>query len=116
MLRLGFTGTDETILNDEDLRMNTGLDALSRNLKELEKAIDSLDGDIAHLSFNQHDPQSIEGAIQQLYSTIDRKLSLYKSNSIVMTIAAEIKERGRQAIIDRASAARLAEEQDHQEE
>ena len=96
--------------------MHTGFDALSRNLKEIEKTMAELDGGIAHLEFSPHDPQSIEGAIQQLHSTIDRKLSRYNGNDTVMQIARELKERGRQAIIHRASAARLADEDNYQQE
>lgn len=85
----------------------SGLDALSRKLKEIERATAGLDGEIAQLEFNPHDPQSIEDAIQQLNSTIDGKLAGYGRNDIVVRIAAELKERGRRFIIDRAAKARL---------
>ena len=53
----------------------TGLDLLTRKIKELEKAVDSLDGDIASLTFNPHDPQSIERAIQELNASVDEKIA-----------------------------------------
>ena len=102
------------IIPAKDPHMHTGFDALSRNLKEIEKAMAELDGGIAHREFSPHDPQSIECAIQQLHSTIDKKLSPYNGNDIIEQIARELKECGRQAIIDRASAARLADEDDDQ--
>ena len=85
----------------------TGLDALSRKLSDLEKAVGSLDGDIAHLTFDPHDPQSIETAIQELCSTIDEKVAGYGHIDIVRTIVKGLKESGRQAILDRAATARL---------
>lgn len=81
-----------------------------RKLKELERAISGLDGQVAHLEYDPHDPQSIDTAIQQLYSSIDKKLANYRGNDIVANIGRELKERGRQAIIDRATEARLAAE------
>ena len=89
----------------------TGLDALSRKLKELERATARLDGDIAQLEFNPHDPQSIENAIQELNSKIDEKLVGYDRNDIVVRIAGSLKESGRRAIIERAATARLEGEE-----
>ena len=83
-----------------------------RNIKELERAVSGLDGQVAQLEFDPHDPQSIDTAIQQLYSAIDTRLASYRGNDIVANIGRELKERGRQAIIDRATEARLAAEAD----
>lgn len=88
----------------------TGLDTLSRKLKDLERAIDSLDGDIAHLTFDPHNPQSIETAIQDLYSTIDKRVAGYGHIDVVRTIVNALKENGRKAILDRAATARQKEE------
>ena len=85
----------------------TGLDALIRDMKELEKAVGDLDGDIAHVTFDPHDPQSIEQAIQQLYAAIDDKVASYAHNEIVVNVAEELKETGRNNILERAAAARL---------
>ena len=90
----------------------TGFDGLMGKLKDLERAISGLDGQVAHLEFDPHDPQSIDTAIQQLYSAIDTKLASYRGNDIVTNIGRELKERGRQAIIDRATEARLTAEAD----
>lgn len=85
----------------------TGLDALVRDMKELEKAVAELDGDIARVSFDPHDPQSIEQAIQQLYTAIDDKVASYTQNEMVVSIAKELKETGRNNILERAATARL---------
>ncbi len=87
-----------------------GLDELARNLDELQRALGDLDGDIAHLSFDPHDPESIEQAIQQFCSAVDEKIAGYGNNEILLDVADEFKEAGRSAIIEQAAAARLADE------
>jgi len=87
-----------------------GLDALQRKFKELEKAAAELDGDLAEVKFDPHDPQSIEQAIQQLNAAIDERIAGYERNDIVAAIVEELKENGRQAILDKAAAARLEAE------
>ena len=86
----------------------SGMDALDRTLREVQSALADLDGDVAELTFDPHDPQSIELAIQQLFSAVDQRLSAYAQNQIVMGIGEEFKEAGRNAILERAAAARLA--------
>ena len=87
-----------------------GLNGLVRNLDGLQRALEDLDGDIANLSFDPHDPESIERAIQQLCSSVDEKVSGYAHNETVMNIADELKDAGRNTIIERAAVARLADE------
>lgn len=89
----------------------SGLDALARKMKELEKAIAELDGDICQVSFNPDDPESIERAIHTMYSAIDDKVSSYSHNDMVAGIADELKEKYREAILERASAARLEQDE-----
>lgn len=86
----------------------TGLDALQRQLKELERALRDLDGGIANVRFDPDDPGSIERAIQQLNDAIDEKVRPYGRNDIVQSIAEELKESGRAKILERAAAARIA--------
>lgn len=85
----------------------SGLDALARNMKELEKAVAELDGDIAHVNFNPDDPESIELAIQKLNAAVDEKIASYSHNEMVVAIADQLKDNGRNAILERAAAARL---------
>lgn len=84
-----------------------GLDSLMRKLKELERAAADLDGDIAHLTFDPYDPQSIEQAIQDLCTAVDKRVAGYSKNELVLGIAEELKENGRRTILERAAAARL---------
>ena len=87
--------------------MIEGLDPLMSKLKELEGAALELDGEIAQLTFDPCDPQSIEQAIQDLYAAIDEKVAGYASNEIVLSIAEGLKETGREAILEQAATARL---------
>jgi len=90
----------------------SGLDALARKMKELERAVAELDGDIAQVSFNPHDPESIELAIQKMYSAIDERVSSYSHNDMVVGIAEEMKEKYREAILERAATARMEQDGD----
>ena len=76
-------------------------------MKELENAVADLDGAIARLTFNPHDPQSIEQAIQQLNAAVDEKIARYAHNEMIVNIAEKFKEKGRKAILDRAASTRL---------
>jgi hypothetical protein len=84
-----------------------GLDALMRKLKELEKAAAALDGDIAKVSFDPHDPQSIDLAIRQMESDVDERVADFRTNEMVQNIAENLKEQGRRVILERAATARL---------
>jgi len=87
-----------------------GLDDLKRKLQELQKVADGLDGNIANVSFDPHDPQSIDLAIQRMEAAVDEKVGDYRGNNMVKDLALAIKERYRQAIIDRAAEARAGKE------
>ena len=54
-----------------------GLDGLVKSLDGLQHALESLDGDIANVSFDPYDPESIERAIQKLFSAVDEKVARY---------------------------------------
>jgi hypothetical protein len=84
-----------------------GLDALIRKIKELEQAVAALDGDIAQLRFDPEDPQSIDRAIQQMEAAIDERVGDYQNNDMVQGIVETLKEQARNAILERAAAARL---------
>ena len=83
-----------------------GLDELQRKTKELSRAIAALDGDITSVGFDPGDPQSIELAIQKMEAAIDERVADYSRNDMVQGIVIELKERYRQAILDRAAKGR----------
>jgi hypothetical protein len=84
-----------------------GLNALIYKMEQLQKAVAALDGDLAKVRFDPHDPGSIERAIQQMETAIDERIGEYHNNEMVQRLADELKERGRSAILERAAAARL---------
>lgn len=90
--------------------MIKGLDELSRKMKELEKAIAALDGEIGSVNFDPSDPQSIEVAIQKMEQAVDERVGDYSRNDMIEGIVSEIKERYRHAILERASEARNEQE------
>ncbi|WP_439868579.1 hypothetical protein [Pseudomonas syringae] len=87
--------------------MLKGLDQFQRQLKEAEKVLKNLDGDLCTVNFDPNDPQSIEEAIQQVETVIDERTGRFASNPIIEPLAAEMKERYRSEILERATAARL---------
>ena len=87
----------------------TGFDELGKSLDELQKATAALDGDIASVNFDPSDPESIEHAVLAAYASIDERVAPFIRNEMVAELAADFKEVARQAILDRAAAARLEE-------
>ncbi|MCS3468512.1 hypothetical protein M2401_002247 [Pseudomonas sp. JUb42] len=87
--------------------MLKGLDQLQRQLKEAQEVLKDLDGDLCTVNFDPNDPASIEEAVQQVETVIDECIGRYASNPIIEPLAAEMKERYRSEILERASAARM---------
>lgn len=90
----------------------TGLDKLTRTLGDAQKAIAAIDGELGAVNFNPNDPASIEAAIAQMEAMIDERLGDYASNPIVAPMMEGMKERYRDAIIERAAQARMEGDSD----
>ena len=90
----------------------SGLDKLTRELDDAQKAMEALDGELGTVRFDPHDPASIEAAIQEVERLVDERVGSYASNSIVGPLAEQMKERYREAILEKAAAARLEGDQD----
>ncbi|AEG48443.1 hypothetical protein Sphch_0748 [Sphingobium chlorophenolicum L-1] len=90
----------------------TGLDKITRELGEAQKAFAEIDGELGTVNFDPNDPASIEAAIQGVEEMIDAKLGNYASNSIVAPMVDEMKEKYREAIIEKAAGARLGDGED----
>lgn len=88
-----------------------GLDKFSQNLEEAHKAIAEIDGEIGSVSFDPHDPASIETAIQAMEILIDERLGPYACNPMIGPMAEGMKEQYRQGILDKATVARIQETQ-----
>lgn len=89
----------------------SGLDTLSKQLEEAQQALGELEGELS-VSFDPDDPASIEAAIQEADASIDAKVEPWADNPLVVQAVTGLKEQYRQAIIDRAAAARLEANQE----
>ncbi|WFU01951.1 hypothetical protein QA648_17905 [Rhizobium sp. CB3171] len=87
----------------------SGLDGLTRQLKDAEKALAELDGEIGTVTFTPDDPASIENAISQIEAMIDERVGQYAANPFVAPLIEGMKEQYREALIEKAAAARLEE-------
>lgn len=76
----------------------TGLDKLQRELKDAQRAVQSLDGTIATLKFDPSNPASVQGAIRQMEAAIDSKTGPYRNNVMVMQVANGMKDAYREEI------------------
>ena len=84
-----------------------GLDKLQKELKQAEKAFQELDGEFGQVRFDPHDPASISGAIQSMERMVDERIGQYANNELVAPMIEATKEEFRDAIIAKASQARL---------
>lgn len=90
----------------------TGLDKLQKELKEAERALSELDGELGVINFDPHDPASIEAAIHSVNRMIDERAGEYAANSIVGPLVDQMKETYRENILQKAAEARLKSDED----
>lgn len=90
----------------------TGIDVLQRQLKEAERVLKTLDGELGTVHFDPHDPSSIEAAIQHVYTMVDQRAGEYASNPILGPVIEQMKEEYREKIIQNAAEIRLQESED----
>ena len=79
----------------------TGFDKLARQTDELARFAKAIDGDLVTVKFDPDDPTSVQEAIRQMERAVDAKAAPFRSNSLVMNLAAQTKEKFRQAIRSR---------------
>ena len=89
----------------------TGLDKMQKQLKEVERATEALNGSY-DVRFDANDPSSIENAIQEAYSMVDERASGYATNPMVSPLIEHMKENLRQQILDSAEQQRQESGQD----
>ena len=85
----------------------TGLDQLSKQIKQLEKFTKEIDGSLGDVQFDPFDAESIEQALVKMESLIDQKSESYLGNPMFVEIVGGLKESYRQSIIDKATEERL---------
>lgn len=85
------------------IKMNlSGFDKLQKDLKQLEKAMTSLDGTIANIQFDPEDENSVRGAIREMEQAVDRKVLPYRSNHLVADVVKEAKAQFKKGILEKA--------------
>ena len=89
----------------------TGLDKMQKQLKEVERATEALNGSY-DVHFDANDPVSIENAIQEAYSMVYERASGYATKPMVSPLIEHMKENLRQQILDRAEQQRQESGQD----
>lgn len=89
------------------MAITQGLEKLQRQLAEAQKALENIDGEFGSVTFNPHDPGSIEAAMAQIDAMIDEKLGAYSSNSLIGPLSEQMKALYREQLLERAAAARL---------
>lgn len=84
----------------------TGLDKLERDLKEFEKAISSLDGEIGNVQFDPDDKASVDRAVRDMKTMIDRRVGRFRNNAMTRDLIKELKRGFEKEIRTRTSSAR----------
>ena len=87
----------------------TGLNTLSHDLEQAQKAMAGMDGELGTVKFNPHDPASIDAAVQEVERLVDERLGGYSDNAIVGPMIDAMKEQYRTAIFDQAASARMTD-------
>ncbi|AXR30911.1 TPA: hypothetical protein ACIJ20_005018 [Pseudomonas aeruginosa] len=90
----------------------TGLDKFQKDLKDAQRVLSELDGELGVVNFDPSDPVSIESAIQSVNRLIDERLGEYSANPIVGPLAEQMKEKYRETILQKAAEARLNSDED----
>lgn len=85
----------------------SGLDNLTNQLEEAQKAIAEMNGEIGTVSFDPSDPMSIEQAVKSVEAMIDTRLGNYSQNPIIGPLIDDMKEQYRAGILEKAAEARL---------
>jgi hypothetical protein len=84
----------------------TGLGRLTSVLQELGDSIKQLNGKLCEVRFDPTNPGQVQAAIEQTERAIDERLSEFPDNPLVRQLAAGVKQRFKQEILQRATEAR----------
>jgi hypothetical protein len=87
-----------------------GLDKLTKQLDDAQRALKELDGELGVVNFDPNDPESINLAIKSMESTIDERVGRYSNNPIIAPLIAGMRKSYRSAILEKAAAARIESE------
>jgi hypothetical protein len=76
------------------------------SVRYAQRAFKALDGQLATVRFDPDNSESIEAAIRTMESAIDDKIAPYRSNPFVAPLTPKMKEKYREAILERAKTAK----------
>ena len=68
------------------------LDTMQKELEEIERAAQALDGEIAAISFDPDEPESVARAVRAMEQTVDAKAAPYSHNAMVTAFLPEAKK------------------------
>ncbi|MEI4263602.1 hypothetical protein [Roseovarius sp. D0-M9] len=85
----------------------TGFEAIKKKTDQMTKFAEEIDGELASVSFDPANPESIEAALQQISDAIDEKSKSYERNDWIQNLAAQLKEHARNNVLEKAAAARM---------
>ena len=84
----------------------TGLDKLTRELEDAQRALQNLNGSFGTISFDAADPASVDSALREIDRMVDNRLGAYRSNALVGQLAKATKEAYRKQLLDRVRKVR----------
>jgi uncharacterized alpha-E superfamily protein len=84
-----------------------GFDAIRKKTEQLSKFAKEIDGELANLSFDPNNPESIEVALQQISDAVDEKTKSLERNDWIQNLAEQLKEQARNSVLEKAAAARI---------
>jgi len=82
-----------------------GLEKLQRDLTAASSAFEALNGQV--LSFDAHDPSSVEGALARADGAVDDVVGRYPGNNIVSQMGEQIRQKSREQILQKAASYKL---------
>lgn len=88
----------------------TGLDKLSKKMKELSVFAGDMDGRLGSVAYVPDDAASIDRAMHEIDALVDEHASHYPSNDLIQNIADRMKESYRSQLLEKAAARRLENE------
>lgn len=85
----------------------TGFEAIKKKTNQLAKFIEEIDGELASVSFDPANSETIEATLQQINDTIDETSKSYERNDWIQNLAARLKGHARSNLLEKAALARM---------
>lgn len=79
-----------------------GLDRLQKEMNEVTRALNGLDGLVGEITFDPDDNASVRNAIRKMERSVDQKIARYRHNPMVASTADAAKSTFKSAILKKA--------------